>query len=181
MKDASANWPGTEEHDAERERKTLREQGKRGGDASGDNRQENPSPSPIIEFITKELKRTRDISGREMEDALKAEAENALDDGRIIMSADGKALLLWTTKKRDIASRYQASRRRFQDSEKKFEKVFNANRFKLKTRCRPMPSFNKRVAFGVQGHPSTKRWPSCPFHRRDCQSTPERSPIASMR
>ena len=50
--------------------------------------------SPIVKFLTNKLKRTPDISGRAMVDALKAEAENGGDDGSITMSADGEAFVV---------------------------------------------------------------------------------------
>jgi hypothetical protein len=94
MKDALANWPGAEEHDAALGHKALREKASDAGVASGDSRRENPSPSPIIEFIEQKLKRDRDISNADMVAALRAEAENGLTDGRITMSADGEAFVV---------------------------------------------------------------------------------------
>jgi hypothetical protein len=94
MMDVLAGWPGTEEHDAALGVKAVREKASGAGVASGEKRREEPRPSPIIEFITDKLTRTRDISSRDMVDALKAEAENGLADGRIIMSADGTAFVV---------------------------------------------------------------------------------------
>jgi hypothetical protein len=72
----------------------LREQGKRGGKASGDKRREESNPSPIVEFITNKLTRTPDISGRDMVTALKNEAKNARVSGGFVMSADGTAFVV---------------------------------------------------------------------------------------
>jgi hypothetical protein len=98
MMDVLAGWPGTEEYDAAVGEKAAEEadskKGSDGGKASGDKRRKEPSPNPIIDFITKKLKRDRDISGCDMVAALKAEAENGLADGHIIMSADGTAFVV---------------------------------------------------------------------------------------
>jgi hypothetical protein len=72
----------------------VRKKASHAGKVGVEKRREAPRSNPIIEFITNKLKRTRDISSRDMEAALKDEAENANVSEDIMMSPDGTAFVV---------------------------------------------------------------------------------------